>query len=579
MNPIESYITVSDVFPGEINDLNSFITLLKGLSKTDAIIWCSRLNMVIGSTTLSHHEKQQFGVKQFLSSNDINCLNQSIQKRGKETATIFFRGQILELLRWIVLYCDDHSNDGRTFEDIETRRTFAKVLLIASDIWARRVFKHWSFNDEDIEMQKKLVLGSVRRITEAQISMPEFEKTYGRGWALFNEYLPQFYSSSYEDFQKITGLNIQEYFICIVSLITNFMQDGQTNIFHTQKLGNDTEIIDIFQRYIRLESQSAGQLKKSLWKNVLPEFNNNSYIPAYDYKPLREKPIFVTDDGRAIILDPVFYCERASIGALFHISKINGEKIFCQFGNAFEKYSCDILRRMYPESNNLYKRLFCNITLPLKRGISIGEIDACLNDVTEVVLFEMKAVFLRDSAFLDDHDKLLEILRERYGVTYKDDTTMVKGVGQLARIINEVVLNKLVINDADFSRVQKIYPVLVVHDSLLHSPLYGEFLASEFCELIKPEAITSNGEMIKNNTRILPLILMTIDELENIEGACEHYGIKDFLDDYSNNCADRKVSIHNYVSFSDKYNFYHNKYLASKSLEIMERTGQIVFKS
>lgn len=87
MNPIDSYISVSDVFPGEINDLNSFTTLLKGLSKTDAIIWCSRLNMVICSTTLSHHEKQQFGVKQFLSSNDTNCLNRSIQKRGKETAT------------------------------------------------------------------------------------------------------------------------------------------------------------------------------------------------------------------------------------------------------------------------------------------------------------------------------------------------------------------------------------------------------------------------------------------------------------------------------------------------------------
>jgi len=579
LNPVESYITVSDVFPGEANDFNNFVALLKKLSKTDAIIWCSRLNMVIGSNTLSPHEKQQFGVKQFLSSDDINYLNKSIQSRGKETAILFFRGQILELLRWIVLYCDDYANDGMTFEDIETRRTFAKVLLIASDIWGRRVFKHWSSNNEDIEMQKKLVLGSVRKIIEAQTTIPELEKTCGRGWALFNEYLPRIYCSFYEDFQKITGLNIQEYFICMVSLITNFMQDGQTNIFHTQKLGDDAEIITMFQRYIRLESQSVGELQKSLWKNIAKNFNNDNCIPDYDYKPLREKPIFVTDDGRAIILDPIFYCERASMGAMFHISKTNGNQIFSQFGNAFENYSCDILRRMYPESITLHKRLFCDITIPLKRGISIGQIDACLNDVTEVVLFEMKAVFLKDSVFLDNYEELIEFLRERYGITNEDETIKVKGVGQLARIINEVVLNKLVINEVDFSRVQKIYPILVVHDSLLHAPLYGEFLASEFYELIKPEAITSNGEMIKKNTQILPLILMTIDELENIESSCEHYGLKDFLNDYSKDCTDRKVSINNYVSFSDKYNFYHNKYLASKSLEIIERTRQIVFKS
>ena len=421
------------------------------------------------------------------------------------------------------------------------------------------------------------MLGSVRQIIEAQISTPELEITFGRGWVLFNEYLPQFNSSFYADFRNITGLNIQEYFISMVCLITNFMKDSETSVFNTQKLGDDTGIIDIFQRYIGLESQSADKLKKSLWKNVLTDFNNNSLIPEYNYKPLREKPIFVTDDGRAIIMDPIFYCEKATIGALFHISKKRGDHIFSQFGYAFEAYSCDILRRMYPQSNHLYKRLLCNITLPVRRGISIGEIDACINDVNEVVIFEMKANFIRDDAFSDDYDKLLEIIRERYGVTNKNNTIVVKGVGQLARIINEVVLNKLTINEADFSKVQKVYPVLVVHDSLLNAPLYAEFLASEFRELIKPEAITSNGEMIKNNTRILPLILMTIDELESFEVASEHYGIKDFLDNYSKDCLDRKISIHNYIAFSDKYSFYRNSYLVTKGLEIIKKAGQIVF--
>ena len=577
LNPVESYITIFDVFPDTKNDLASFIDLLKGLSKTDSIIWCSRLNIIMSSTTLSYNEKQQYGVKQFLSSEDINNLNRAIQNQGKKTATLFFRGQILELLRWIVLYCKDYANDGNTFENLETRRTFAKALLIASDIWEKRIFKNWYFNDEDIETKKKLVLGSVRKIIESQLSTPELEKTFGRGWTLFNEYLPQFYKSFYSDFQNTTGLSIEEYFICLVSLITNFIKDDSTNIFQIDRLGNDPQSFSLFRNYIKLESQNSYELRTSLWRRTITDLDYISSVPEYDYKPIREKPIFFTENGRGIIIDPIFYCERALIGPLFYVSKQCGNQVFSLFGKAFEKYSCDILQRMYPEPKNLCKRLFCNIELPTKRGVNIGEIDACLNDVYELVLFEMKAIFIRDNAYLDSPDKLLEIIKEKYGVTQTYNSKSIKGVGQLARIINEVVLNKMEVNGLDLCKVQKIYPVLVVHDSLLHSPLYGEFLASEFKELIAPDSILSNGEMIKTDTRILPLILMTIEELENIETASEHFGMKEFLNDYSIECPDRKVSINNFVANSKKYTFYHNKYLASKSLDIIQKTGKYMF--
>ena len=141
LNPVETYTTVSDVFPDIKNDLNSFTELIKGLSKTDSIIWCSRLNIILGNLNLTDDEKQRFGVGQFLSDEDISYLNQSIKRQGKKSAILFFRGQILELLRWIVLYCEDNYNDGITFEDPEIRRTFAKALLLSSDIWGERIFK------------------------------------------------------------------------------------------------------------------------------------------------------------------------------------------------------------------------------------------------------------------------------------------------------------------------------------------------------------------------------------------------------------------------------------------------------
>lgn len=189
LNPIETYISVSEVFPDTKNDFYDFVHLLKTLSKTDSIFWCARLNIVLSSTALTQNEKQQFCVSQLLSAEDIKILNDAVTKKGKKSALLFFRRQILELLRWILLYCNDSDNDGNTFEDIETRRTFAKALLISSNIWGEQNFKIWHFDGEDIETQRKMVLGSVRKSIEATQCVPPLETTFGRGWVLFNEYL------------------------------------------------------------------------------------------------------------------------------------------------------------------------------------------------------------------------------------------------------------------------------------------------------------------------------------------------------------------------------------------------------
>ena len=59
---------------------------------------------------------------------------------GIDKVTVFFRGQLLEVIRWACLFCQDQPDDGRTFENPEIRRIFAQVLLMAGDLWGQRVF-------------------------------------------------------------------------------------------------------------------------------------------------------------------------------------------------------------------------------------------------------------------------------------------------------------------------------------------------------------------------------------------------------------------------------------------------------
>ena len=143
MGQIGIYVPVSVIFPGTEPSLTSFVSLLKQLSRTDVLFWCARLNSILTTRSdLGHEQKQAFGLQQFLSQAEVRRLSEFCSDQGRPTSsvTLFFRGQILELVRWATLYCDDHLDDGNTFEDPKTRRRFAQACLIASDLWSRRVY-------------------------------------------------------------------------------------------------------------------------------------------------------------------------------------------------------------------------------------------------------------------------------------------------------------------------------------------------------------------------------------------------------------------------------------------------------
>lgn len=587
------FIPVSEVFPDIESNLETLKNLLACLSRTDTLFWCARLNNVLSSSSeIDHVTRQQFGLSQFLSDKEIAAVNDFVKRRGSpHRVTIFFRGQILELFRWAILYSHDHSGDGTTFEDPDVRKTFAKAALIASDIWARRVFGNRFSLSGGVASARKRALGAIRKSIEATATAPDLSKTLGRGWALFSEYFPRFYPDFEGEFEASFGLSLEQYYVCLSAIITSFMNPHAkkigTGIFDANTLGQSTPYEEILQRYLANESQTPDEMKNTLWGKGDIEFRNFDDLPPYDYRPLRERPILRVEDGRAIILDPFFYAEKASVGPLFHILKenVSGNKsneIFAAFGKAFENYACDILRRMFPDiPSALTQRLRCNIKLCEKnRSGDEIEIDAYLNDVTEIVLFEMKAVWIREDEILsDDHESYLQHLREKYGISADGSgKRKTKGIGQLARLLKVMSTEEFLMRSNQFSRTKLIFPVLLVYDPFLHAPVYGNFLASEFKAYLEPDAELRSGELLKSRFRIVPLIIMTVEDLENLESSLEHFGLRDLLANYSVSCVDRLVSLHNYIASSGYgKKMYHNRWLAGKTLELLDKTKKAVF--
>ncbi len=98
-----------------------------------------------------------------------------------------------------------------------------------------------------------------------------------------------------------------------------------------------------------------------------------------------------------------------------------------------------MLDRMYPTSLGLVAWLQRNVHI----GSDSLEIDAVINNVTDAVLFEIKAAWLREDVILDDSpDELADSLNDLYGVSNKKGERP-KGVAQLARIINVLFANEI----------------------------------------------------------------------------------------------------------------------------------------
>jgi hypothetical protein len=66
----------------------------------------------------------------------------------------------------------------------------------------------------------------------------------------------------------------------------------------------------------------------------------------------------------------------------------------------------------------------------------------------------------------------MDNIRELYGVSNRKGERL-KGVAQLARLINEILRNPTAAWSGPFTHANVFYPVLLVHDVNLTSPAFG----------------------------------------------------------------------------------------------------------
>jgi hypothetical protein len=402
-------------------------------------------------------------------------------------------------------------------------------------LWSNRIYGGKLTGDSPVSEVRLRALGALRKGVEEGNLAPHIGIAIGRGLKLFTEYLPKYLPDFSSLFQAATGLTLRQYLGCATALSHYIQQRGKDGpLFVSQIVAAATTYKDIFPKFFALESQTPEQLADSFWNN----------FEKSGYKTLRERPIMIVADGRGMVLDPTFFIERVSIGALFHIVKgktrSESNRIFAAFGDAFEEYVADMLKRMYPHSPGLVDRVMFGMKGRDGKGKKF-EIDGAVFDVSKGIVLETKASFLREDAITsDDPEDFVRAIRASYGAATGENERD-KGVAQLARSIGAIVRGEWTGERNEFATLSIIYPVLVAHDTRLDAPALGHFLEEEFRSLLGT---------VPAGKRVAPLTVMTIQDLENLEKSINDFSLVNLLEDYSQECPDRVRSLHNYIAFS-----------------------------
>jgi hypothetical protein len=573
-------LTLSDAFPDLriSSHTNALRFRLGQLNRTETLRYCARLNLSVSNPLdpQSSLAQQRTIIGHLLTTGAIRRIGQAAEKlrRGRHGAhfqlMVFHRRQLLELMCWVSVYCPDTAKYSTPVQNNQSKKLFVQAALIASDLVTEPSSPE-DFSDTSREIVREDLLRFVRLSAQGASQVLDPLRAFGRGKMMFFEYLPRECPNFEAEFRSHSGgLSLDEYYSCLVIIHYLSLKPSplpwERHIINVAVLHEQLpHLVGSLTKYMSIEAQTVGDLRSAMWRKGDPG--------KHDLKPIRQKPILCLTGDSAIVLDPLFQIEKAIVGPLFmltnHIKNLQG-----YFGDAFEKYTQTILRTMYP--GNL---LVGDDLRIISRDGEVEIADACLIDGDKLLLFEIKAVWVRDDEVSNpDPGGYISELRRKYGKSGK-------AVDQLAKAINRLIDGQWVVKDHDIQETRRIYPVLVVYDPLLSTPGHFWFFRSDFRDALKPEGLLPGSKimMTKGQWEIAPPAIVTIDVLENLEASVKNFDFADLLRDYLDFCdanfrdEDDDLSLSAFINsspYASKMDYRGS--VLSKSLEIFEESMRAI---
>jgi hypothetical protein len=125
--------------------------------------------------------------------------------------------------------------------------------------------------------------------------------------------------------------------------------------------------------------------------------------------------------------------------------------------------------------------------------------------------------------------------------------------------------------------LERLWPILVVHDLHLAAHGHPRFLAQEFSRLIAADEDFGTGFLRKGALIIALPVLLTVEDLEWMEATIKDVSLLEILKDYNEQSPDRGLSFTNYLSLTDKVEVKGSPTIAAAAVDLLTAAAKRVF--
>lgn len=318
-------------------------------------------------------------------------------------------------------------------------------------------------------------------------------------------------------FYQATGLTLRSYYHLIALVVVKYL-----NLSLEAVLKGEESLFINFKDSPGLKNEYDKLLPHTcISVNTLAAETKEFPILANEFRLWRQYPLARISEDSIICVDISFLLNKLQTGMFWIIrdqlekrKKGDGEKIISLWGDIFEDYAASIIKRGINSQTPPMEKCILNPKYMEKSENECTDIAVCGDDT--LILLECKAPLLSAKVkFSGDFNNLRKELRTKLvGTSTKRGKIKVKGIGQLWDAIQTLGhtdrKKRRKVEGIDISQVKKIYPVLVLSDSVFGAPCMNWFLNSEFQRFVKNNAL-------KKHLTIMPLTVLTVEHLEELE--------------------------------------------------------------
>jgi len=478
---IARYVTYQEIYKdtGKVeNNENLFFKEISEFDFNDTLQSLAKLNYLLSE---GYHQR---------NPDELRYIAQLFSGELKErlwnfwnSRKIFYRQQILALIKTNIVKNDERKNKKLVQEDLET---FARVMFRVTDFTeSDRIEKERRAGSK--EERRKIMFGTLCRNIHFN-STHRFENILPRYWTIYFEcmreaeklYATQIFPMAGE-FRKATGLDMELFIFLTFGLYSHYRTLEKSIL--TSKPGKFLIGKQYFQnlkprfrkkakRIFSIIAHSKRGYKKEF---ELVDTKGSFY---YNFQPFWRKPFYELDKNAYLLLDPEYLQEKITFGIYGQISdyyvalhkganaeakrEIDRKRFALNSftGRCLEIYVKNLLRRMYPTQPPLTRRLFWE-----GQNDSTGGVDFIIHYPDCLIFIEVTISGIRHNTILAAN--LDKIEKEIKQIFFSAENRKSKGkVVQLNDAINSFTNGRLSSLGIDTKTIKQIYPILVLEKGI-----------------------------------------------------------------------------------------------------------------